>query len=66
MNATARAPTNLTLKIFSQPEISDAKAAMKDDAIQERYRAFFEAEFMPIIRYNQIQGALERRAYADE
>ncbi len=56
----------MTLKIFSQPEISDAKAAMKDDAIQERYRAFFEAEFMPIIRYNQIQGALERRAYADE
>jgi hypothetical protein len=32
----------------------------------ERYEAFFEADFMPLIRHEQTQGAEERSAYADE
>jgi hypothetical protein len=39
---------------------------MASDPIRERYDAFFAAEFMPIIRYQQSQGADERMAYAEE
>jgi transposase len=34
--------------------------------IRGRYEAFFETDFMPLIRHDQTQGAEERSAYADE
>ena len=36
------------------------------ELIREKYSTFFEADFMPAIRYEQTQGAAERSAYADE
>lgn len=39
---------------------------MQSNPVAERYNAFFDAEFMPVIRYDQTQGAPERSAYADE
>jgi hypothetical protein len=39
---------------------------MQDNSIAERYHEFFDAEFMPVIRYDQTQGAPERTAYAEE
>lgn len=39
---------------------------MADNPIQARYAAFFETEFMPLIRQDQTQGAPERLAYANE
>ncbi len=40
---------------------------MVDDAtVQNRYDAFFAADFMPLIRHAQTQGAEERIAYANE
>ena len=39
---------------------------MSADPIRGRYDAFFEADFMPLIRHQQTQGAEERSAYADE
>ncbi len=38
---------------------------MADD-ISDRYQSFFDAEFMPLIRHAQTQGAPERAAYAEE
>jgi len=39
---------------------------MSADPIRGRYEAFFETDFMPLIRHEQTQGAEERSAYADE
>jgi len=39
---------------------------MADATIQTRYDAFFAADFMPLIRHAQTQGAEERIAYASE
>lgn len=39
---------------------------MADNPIQARYAAFFETDFMPLIRQDQAQGAPERLAYANE
>ena len=39
---------------------------MADNPIQARYAAFFETDFMPLIRQDQTQGAPERLAYASE
>ena len=39
---------------------------MADDRIRARYDAFFEADFLPLIRHDQTQGAEERIAYANE
>ena len=39
---------------------------MADDAIRTRYDAFFSADFMPLIRHEQTQGAESRVAYASE
>jgi|GEM_PF-2660664 len=39
---------------------------MADDRIRARYDAFFEADFLPLIRHDQTQGAEERIAYATE
>jgi hypothetical protein len=38
----------------------------KNTQIADRYNAFFEADFMPLIRHDQTQGAPERAAYANE
>jgi hypothetical protein len=40
--------------------------AMDKDVIRTRYEAFFEKDFMPLIRHEQTQGAEERQAYANE
>jgi hypothetical protein len=37
-----------------------------DNQIKDRYSTFFGADFMPLIRHDQTQGAPERQAYADE
>jgi hypothetical protein len=39
---------------------------MADNAVSDRYHAFFGTDFMPLIRHDQTQGAPERSAYADE
>ena len=39
---------------------------MANDAIRARYDAFFDTDFMPLIRHDQTQGAEERLAYAAE
>ena len=39
---------------------------MANDLIRGRYDAFFRADFMPLIRHDQTQGADERVAYAEE
>jgi hypothetical protein len=39
---------------------------MSDKDISDRYNSFFGAEFMPLIRHEQTQGAPERNAYANE
>jgi len=39
---------------------------MPTEQIRDRYDAFFSAEFMPLIRHDQTQGAPERLAYANE
>lgn len=39
---------------------------MSNDAVRNRYDAFFGADFMPLIRHEQTQGAEERIAYASE
>jgi len=39
---------------------------MANDPIRTRYDAFFGADFMPLIRQDQVQGAQERIAYAAE
>ena len=39
---------------------------MAIDAVRTRYDAFFGADFMPLIRHDQTQGAQERLAYAAE
>ncbi len=39
---------------------------MSIEPIRGRYDAFFKADFMPLIRQDQTQGAPERSAYADE
>ena len=39
---------------------------MSNDAIRTRYDAFFGADFMPLIRHDQTQGADARVAYAAE
>jgi hypothetical protein len=39
---------------------------MSADPIRGRYEAFFETDFMPLIRHAQTQGAEERSAYAEE
>ncbi len=39
---------------------------MSDNQIKDRYSIFFEADFMPLIRHDQTQGAPERQAYAAE
>ena len=39
---------------------------MADDRIRARYDAFFDADFLPLIRHDQTQGAEERIAYATE
>jgi hypothetical protein len=41
-------------------------ANMADNAVNDRYQAFFGTNFMPLIRHDQTQGAPERSAYADE
>jgi hypothetical protein len=39
---------------------------MSSGPIRGRYESFFQADFMPLIRQEQTQGAEERSAYADE
>ncbi len=39
---------------------------MSNNQIADRYNAFFDADFMPLVRHEQTQGAPERMAYADE
>jgi len=39
---------------------------MSNDSIRTRYHTFFAADFMPLIRQDQAQGAPERMAYAAE
>jgi len=39
---------------------------MSGDPIRGRYEVFFQADFMPLIRHEQTQGAEERAAYAEE
>jgi hypothetical protein len=39
---------------------------MTADPVRERYGLFFQADFMPLIRHEQTQGAEDRSAYADE
>lgn len=39
---------------------------MSDNQIKDRYDTFFGADFMPLIRHDQTQGAPERQAYAAE
>jgi hypothetical protein len=39
---------------------------MADDRIRSQYDAFFGADFMPLIRHDQTQGADARLAYATE
>jgi hypothetical protein len=39
---------------------------MANEPIRTRYDAFFGADFMPLIRHEQTQGAEERIAYAAE
>ncbi len=39
---------------------------MANDAIRAQYDKFFEADFMPLIRHEQTQGADGRTAYAAE
>jgi hypothetical protein len=39
---------------------------MSDNLINGRYDKFFHADFMPLIRHDQTQGAEERSAYAQE
>jgi hypothetical protein len=39
---------------------------MANEPIRTRYDAFFNADFMPLIRHEQTQGAEERMAYAAE
>jgi hypothetical protein len=39
---------------------------MADDAVRTRYDAFFDTDFMPLIRHGQTQGSEERVAYAAE
>ena len=39
---------------------------MADDKVQDRYDVFFDADFNPLIRHGQTQGAEERQAYAAE
>jgi hypothetical protein len=39
---------------------------LADNPILARYAAFFETDFMPLIRQEQTQGAPERLAYANE
>jgi hypothetical protein len=39
---------------------------MADNTVQDRYEAFFESDFMPLIRHAQTQGAEARLAYAAE
>lgn len=40
--------------------------SISDADIKDRYRSFFDADFLPLIRYEQTQGAPERNAYANE
>ncbi len=39
---------------------------MAADPIHGQYEAFFQADFMPLIRHQQTQGAEQRSAYAEE
>ena len=39
---------------------------MSADPIRGRYDTFFQADFMPLIRHEQTQGAEGRMAYAAE
>jgi hypothetical protein len=39
---------------------------MADDKIRTQYDAFFDADFMPLIRHDQTQGSDARLAYATE
>jgi len=39
---------------------------MSDDPVRARYEAFFEADFMPLIRHQETQSADHRMAYAAE
>jgi hypothetical protein len=39
---------------------------MSGDPVRGRYEAFFNSDFMPLIRHEQTQGAEERSAYAGE
>jgi hypothetical protein len=48
-------------RVLSAPE-----APMANDAVRARYTAFFDTDFMPLIRHDQTQGAEERVAYAAE
>jgi hypothetical protein len=44
----------------------NSEGPMSNEAIRTRYDAFFVADFMPVIRQEQTQGAPERAAYAAE
>ena len=39
---------------------------MSNDPVRARYEAFFEADFMPLIRHQETQSADHRMAYAAE
>jgi len=39
---------------------------MANDAVRTQYDKFFGADFMPLIRHEQTQGADSRMAYAAE
>ena len=36
------------------------------EVIRDKYAVLFESDFIPLIRFEQAQGAAERSAYADE
>jgi hypothetical protein len=46
--------------------VSHKGLVMSENLIRDRYEAFFAADFMPLIRHAQTQGAEERIAYAAE
>jgi hypothetical protein len=39
---------------------------MSDDPVRARYEAFFDTDFMPLIRHQETQSADHRMAYAAE
>jgi hypothetical protein len=47
-------------------DMSKSSARDQKGEIRDRYNSLFDGDFMPWIRQEQIQGAAERTAYAEE